>query len=390
MSIRQKVRVGIIGIGHIGRFHAKYLTNGEILNAELVAVSDVNSEALKLVKRSLRKNIRIYDNNNDLFTDKELDSVLISTRHYEHPSLAIKAFQNNLHVMIEKPAGVYTKQVKEMNEVAKKSNKVFSIMFCLRAKSIFQKVYKLVKSGEIGNLKRISWIATSSYRPQIYYDSSSWRATWVGEGGGVLLNQASHQLDLLQWICGMPKRIRAFCSFGKYHDIEVEDEVTAYMEYENGASGVFISSTGEAPGSDRFEIIGDRGKIIVEEGELKYWHLCVSEREFNQKSNNSFDKPECWECKVPLKDSSDNIHLEITKNWINSILKGSSLIAPGEEGINMVQLANGMYLSAWTDSWIKLPIDDDLFYEELQSRIKSSSFKKRKSKFSYLEAKKSF
>lgn len=370
-----KVRIGIIGMGNMGSGHATYLSNGEVPNAELTAVCDINPERLKWSRENLGENVQLFDNADALFASKSVDAIMIAVPHYDHPPLAIKGFQNGLHVLIEKPAGVYTKQVREMNEAAQKSDKVFSIMFNQRTSPLYQKLKDLISSGELGAIKRTNWIITDWYRPQSYYDSGGWRATWAGEGGGVLLNQDPHQLDLWQWTCGMPKRVRAFCAFGKYHDIEVEDDVTAYVEYENGATGVFVTSTGDAPGTNRFEVSGDRGKIVIEDGKLTFWRLRVSERQFNKEYRGGFGQPECWKCEIPIRGTGEG-HKGITKNWVQAILKGTPLLAPGEEGINGLQISNAMHLSSWTDSWVDIPVDEELFLEKLNERIKTSTFKK--------------
>ena len=286
------------------------------------------------------------------------------------------AFDKGLHVLSEKPAGVYTKNVREMNEAAVKSEKVFSMMFNQRTNPLYQKVRELILSGELGEIKRTNWIITNWYRSQSYYDSGGWRATWAGEGGGVMINQSPHQLDLWQWTTGlMPSRVRAFSGFGKYHDIEVEDDVTAYVEYENGATGLFVTSTGEAPGTNRFEVAGDRGKIVVEDGKLTFWRLRQSEREFNREYQGGFGEPECWEIDIPVYGKSSD-HLGIMRNWVNAILHGEELLAPGEEGIKSLAISNAVYLSSWTDQWVDMPIDEDLYYEKLQEKIKESSFSK--------------
>ncbi len=369
------VRIGIIGIGNMGSHHAKYIADGDIRGAKLTAVCDVNPDRLKWAKENLDENVKVFDSTDELFGSKSVDGVIIATPHYSHPSFAIKAFKNDLHVLIEKPAGVYTKQVREMNEVAKSTDKVFGIMYNQRTNPIYQKVRDLVMTGELGEIKRTIWIITNWYRTQSYYDSGGWRATWAGEGGGVLLNQDPHQLDLWQWMVGMPKRVRAFCHFGKYHDIEVEDDVTAYVEYENGATGLFVTSTGEAPGTNRFEISADRGKLVVENGKLTFWRLRVSERQFNVESKDGFSQPECWECHIPIKGTETG-HRGITQNWVNAILKGDELLAPGIEGIKGLEISNAMHLSSWIDDWVDIPVDEDLFYEELNRRRETSTFKK--------------
>lgn len=369
------VRIGVIGIGNMGSYHALYLTKGEIKGAILTAVCDINPERIKWAKENLKGDIRLFDNADALFESNCVDAVVIATPHYDHSPIAIKAFEHGLHVLTEKPAGVYTRQVREMNEAAEKSGKVFGIMYNQRTNPLYQKVRDLITSGELGDIKRTIWIITNWYRPQSYYDSGGWRATWAGEGGGVLLNQDPHQLDLWQWMCGMPKRVRAFCAFGKYHNIEVEDDVTAYVEYPNGATGLFVTCTGEAPGTNRFEVSGDRGKLVIEDGKLIFWRLRTPEREFNSTFKGTFGEPECWKCEVPIKGNETG-HRGIMQNFVDGILKDSNLLAPGIEGINGLQISNAMHLSSWTDNWVNIPVDEDLFYEKLEEKIKNSNFKK--------------
>jgi predicted dehydrogenase len=371
----KKVRLGIIGIGNMGSKHAEYLIKGEVKGAELTAVCDVSSEKLKWAKENLGNNVKLFENPTALMASGEVDAVMIATPHYDHPPLAIEGFKQGLHVLIEKPAGVYTKQVREMNEAALKSDKVFGIMFNQRTNPLYQKLKDLIDSGELGDIKRTVWIITNWYRSQSYYNSGGWRATWAGEGGGVLLNQDPHQLDLWQWICGMPKRVRAFCAFGKYHDIEVEDDVTAYVEYESGATGLFVTSTGETPGTNRLEISGNNGKIVLEDEKMTFWRLRESERNFNNRYTGGFGEPECWKIDVPIHGQS-TWHKGITQNFVDAILTGSKLLAPGVEGIKGLQISNAMHLSAWTDNWADIPVDEDLFYELLQQRIQNSSYKK--------------
>lgn len=370
-----KVRLGIIGIGVQGGNHIKYLMKNEVPNAQLTAVCDINPARLKWAKETIGEHILTYDNAEALFAAKTVDAVMICTPHYFHPPLAIRALENGLHVLVEKPAGVYTKQVKEMNAVAQKSDRVFGAMFNQRTNPVYQKVRELIKDGELGELRRTNWIITTWYRSQSYYDSGDWRATWAGEGGGVLVNQNPHNLDLWQWMCGMPKRVRSFCYYGKHRDIEVEDDVTAFVEYENGATGVYVTTTGDAPGTNRLEITGDRGKLVVEDGELNFWRLCVPESQFNREYKGGLGKPECWECEIPVK-GVETRHPGITRNWIDAIQKGTKLLAPGVEGIYGVEISNAIHLSSWTDNWVDVPVDEDLFYTKLQEKIKTSKYNK--------------
>jgi predicted dehydrogenase len=375
----------------MGLAHGKYLSRGEIKGAELAALCDANAESLAAAAEKLGPDLQTFDSVDAMFQSGCIDAVIIATPHYYHPELGIKAFDSGLHVLSEKPAGVYTAEVTELNAAAEKSGKMFSMMFQQRTIGAHRKLKDLLDSGELGEIKRSSWVVTHWYRSQSYYDAGGWRASWAGEGGGVLLNQSPHQLDLWQWFCGMPKRLRAFCSFGKYHDIEVEDDVTAYAEYENGATGTFITSTGEAPGTNRFEIACDRGKIVLEDDTLTFWRNRVPERQFNAEFTKGFGAPEVWKCDIPT-DEAGGQHAEITAAWIKAVLAGDSslLIADGREGVNSLELSNAMLLSAWTDAWVDLPIDAEQYHNMLQERIDASTYVKDTSASKVLDVEDSF
>ncbi len=369
-----KVKIGLVGFGNMGREHARSLMGNKVNNAELAAVCDIEPERLEKAKEMFGEKIKVFDNAEAMYESNEVNAAVIATPHYDHPPLAVKALNMGLHTLIEKPAGVYTRQVREMNETAAKTDKVFGIMYNQRTNPIYQKLRELIKSGELGDIKRTNWII-DWYRPQSYYDSGGWRATWAGEGGGVLLNQDPHQLDLWQWMCGMPSKVRGFCACGKYHNIEVDDDVTAYVEYENGATGLFVSSTGMTPETNRLEVMADRGKVVIEKNELIFYRNRIPERQFNAEFKGGFGGPENWVCKVPVgRDSSG--HVGILRNWVSAILNGTGLLAPGEEGIKGLQISNAIHLSSWLDKWVDIPVNEDLFYEKLQEKIKNSSFKK--------------
>lgn len=365
-----KVKVGVIGLGNMGKFHAKQLDQGQIEGAELLAVCGRDYQ-VEWVQDNLADRVKFYEDEDTFFNDSEIEAVIIVTPHYSHPEIAIKAFKKGIHVLLEKPAGVYTKNVAVMNEVAKQSGKVFSMMYNQRANPLFQALRELIQEGELGEIKRINWIITDWYRPQSYYDSSEWRGTWKGEGGGVLLNQATHQLDLLQWTTDlMPKEIRAFASHGKYHNIEVEDDVTAYLEYENGATGVIVASTGEIPGTNRLEIAGEHGKIVIENNEITFYKLFQTDEGNNTNDPSGYGIPDSTRITVPVEKETTNSHSTIIQNWIDAIQKGTSLIAPGEEGIRALEIINAIYLSSWLNQSVQLPVDADLYYEKLQEQIK--------------------
>lgn len=369
-----KVKIGIIGIGNMGSGHCNNIMEGKVPELELAAVADLKESRREWAKQSLPESVRIFEDGDSLITSGLCDAVLIATPHYAHPVLAVKAFENGLHVMCEKPAGVYTKQVREMNEAAAKSGRVFGMMFNQRTNHVYRKMKEIVESGVYGQIKRVNWIITDWYRTQAYYNSGGWRATWDGEGGGVLLNQCPHNLDLLQWICGLPVKVQAFCHNGKWHDIEVEDDVTAYLEFANGATGVFVTTTGDAPGTNRFEITLERGKLVCEQEKLSFYELDVNEREYCFAATEGFVPPTGhW---TGLETDGENLqHVGVLRAFAANILRGEPLVARGEEGINGLTLSNAMHLSSWTQKPVTIPFDEDQFLELLNERRASSKAK---------------
>lgn len=369
-----EVRIGVIGIGGMGSNHCRQIAEQKIPGMRLTAVADIREIRREWAKENLPAEVHIFETADALMDSGEVDAVLIATPHYLHPEIAIAGFRRGLHVISEKPAGVYTKQVREMNSEADKSDVVFALMFNQRTNPLYRKLRELVQSGEYGAMKRVNWIITDWYRTQAYYDSGDWRATWDGEGGGVLLNQCPHQLDLLQWICGMPAKVQAFCHEGKWHHIEVEDDVTAYLEYPNGATGVFITSTGDAPGTNRLEVDLERAKLVCENGKLMMYEMKENEREFCFSSSEGFAKPE-GEWKEVDAPGENTQHNGVLAAFADAILHGGELVAKGQEGINGLSLSNAMHLSSWLGHPVELPIDEELFLEELNQRRKQSKKK---------------
>ena len=341
-----EVRLGIIGIGGMGSGHAINIVKGEVPHMRLTAVADISEARLSWAKNTLPEEVKRFSDGREMIDSGECDAVLIATPHYFHPEFVIYALTHGLHAISEKPAGVYTKQVREMNEVAEKSDKVFAIMFNQRTNCVYRKLHEMIESGELGALKRVNWIITDWYRTQSYYDAAGWKATWDGEGGGVLLNQCPHQLDLLQWLCGLPVKVRAFCHEAKWHDIEVEDDVTAYMEFANGATGVFVTTTGDAPGTNRLELTFEMGKIVCENNKLIFDRLSENERTFCKTAENGFAQPEREHIEVET-DGKNEQHMGVLRAFTDRILAGGKLIAEGKEGINGLLLSNAMFLSSW-------------------------------------------
>lgn len=348
------LRVGVVGLGNMGSVHARNLADGRVVGMRLAAVCDCDNERLAWARQEY-PGIPGYSAHTDMLDAGGLDALIVATPHYSHSEIAVAGFEHGLHVLCEKPAGVYTAQAKAMDAAARRAGKVFAMMFNQRTDPLFQKVRELVQSGALGKPIRLVWLVTNWYRTQAYYNSGGWRATWAGEGGGVLLNQAVHNLDLWQWIYGVPQTVTAFCGFGKYHSIEVEDDVTIYAGYEQGQTAVFITSTGDFPGTNRLEITGDRGKLVAENGRLTFWEVNADRSDFEQKDV------------TPVGEGMG--HLGILQNFANAIRLGEPLISPGEEGLHSLSIINAAYLSAWENRTVTLPADEPSFRRHLQERI---------------------
>src|SRR6266542_1308577 len=368
------VRLGIIGMGNIGKHHADYLLAGKVPRCQLTAVCSTSPHKLELYRA---KGLKIFDRAKKLLESHDVDAVILATPHYQHTSLGIAALEAGLHLMVEKPISAHKADAERLIAVARKHpDQVFAGMFQLRVEPRYLKIRQLIQSGELGDIVRLSWLITDWYRTEAYYASGGWRATWRGEGGGVLLNQCLHNLDILAWLLGLPARVRGCCQLGRYHSIEVEDNVTAYLEYPNGATGVFITSTGEAPGTNRFEIAGTRGKVALENNRLIFTRNDADMIEFSKTAKVGFAKPEVRDEEIPF-DNAPAPHATLMQNFMDAILDGASLIAPGEDGLHSVELANVMLYSSLIGRTVELPMDSAAFEKKLQELIAESKFEKR-------------
>src|SRR4051812_46436733 len=369
----KNVRLGIVGLGNIGKFHTGYLLDGKISRCELAAVSDAYTPSLEAFKA---KGIPTFEKCEDMIRSGKIDAIVVATPHFLHTTIGIDALKNGLHTMIEKPISAQKADAERLRAVAKAHPKqVFAGMFQMRVEPRYLKLQKLIKE-DLGQIVRINWIITDWFRTEAYYASGGWRATWKGEGGGVLLNQCLHQLDMLQWLCGMPSKVRGFCQIGQFHDIEVEDSVTCYLEWANGASGVFVSSTGEAPGTNRFELIGTRGKVVLENNKLTFNRNDADMIEFSKTAKSGFAKPEVWNVDIPI-ESANNPHAILMQNFVDAILDGTPLIAPGADGMGSVELANVLLYSSLINQTIEMPMDSAAWEKKLNQLIAESRHEKK-------------
>jgi len=367
------ISVGLIGIGNMGSAHASAVGGGRIEGLRLGAVCDIDEERLQLCMER-NPGVKGYTDWQELIRDPELEAVIVAVPHPMHATMAMAALKAGKHVLVEKPVDISVTRAKALNEVAKASGKVFAIMFNQRTNPLFAKARQIVQSGQLGQLQRSVWIITNWYRTQNYYNSGTWRATWSGEGGGVLLNQAPHNLDLWQWICGMPKEITAFCDIAKYHDIEVEDDVTIFARYEGGATGVFITTTGEFPGTNRLEISGTRGKLVIEEGQIKWWKLDKDSQTVSREAGSSYSFDQVVE--VIPQDQPETAHAGILQNFSDAVRFGKELLSPGTDGIYELSLSNAAYLSSAKGNVpVALPLDGAEFDALLEKLIEDSALK---------------
>lgn len=368
------VRVGIIGMGNIGRHHAGYLLAGKVAHCQLTAVCSTSPHKLA---DYAAQGVNVFDNAEALIRSRAVDAVIIATPHYQHVALGIAAFAAGLHVMVEKPIAAHKADAERLIAAHRQHPGLqFAGMFQLRLEPRYAKIRALLQQGELGEIVRVNWINTDWFRSEAYYTSSAWRATWKGEGGGVLLNQCLHNLDVLQWLLGPPARVQGFCQLGRFHHIEVEDHVTAYLEWPNRATGVFVSSTGEVPGANRLEIVGARGTLILEPEQLRFLHNAVDMLEFSRTAKTGFSKPETVVTEIPF-DNAPAPHAALMQNFINAIRTGEPLLAPGEEGLASVELANAMVYSSLRHEALTLPLSGAAWEAELQRLIAGSKLEKK-------------
>jgi len=372
----KELRIGVIGIGNMGSAHVRTILDGKVDRLKVTAVSDRKTE-----RKDLFPDIPFHLNPEDLITSDDVEAVLVATPHYDHTTLGKKVLEAGKHLLVEKPISVHKADCLELIAAHTDKSRVFSAMFNQRTDPRYLKLKELMDSGQLGEIRRVVWIITDWFRTESYYSSGGWRATWEGEGGGVLLNQCPHQLDLWQWLFGMPDQIRAFCDIGRYHDIEVEDDVTCYMQYENGCKGVFITTTGESPGTNRLEITAENGRVIIDKSVdgIQWDRNEVAMSEWNKSSELGFSKPPTWSINIPSEGAGPQ-HRGILENFTKAVLDGEALLAPGSEGIHSVELANAMLLSSHKQDSLDLPIDANEYADLLKSRIENSTHVKKQVK----------
>ncbi|MCK5172142.1 MAG: Gfo/Idh/MocA family oxidoreductase [Planctomycetes bacterium] len=364
----KKVKFAVIGLGYIGNIHLEIISKLE--NAEVAAVCDRRPDHAQ--ETAAKYGCEFFTDYRKLLEANVCDAVLIATPHYQHTQVGIDALDAGFHVLVEKPISVHKADALRLIAAGKGKKQIFAAMLNQRTDPRYIKIKQLIDGGDLGELVRVNWIITDWFRTDAYYNSGTWRATWAGEGGGVLLNQSVHQLDLLAWLCGMPSKVRGFCGLGKRHNIEVEDEVTAFLDYPNGATGVFITTTGEAPGTNRLEICGDNGKVVAEGDRMTFYRNEVGAEEFKTTCKEGMAAPAVEAIEMTF-ETADPGHAAIIENFVDAVLNGAELIGPAHEGIDSVELANAILYSSLVGKMIDLPLDAQSYEDKLKQLIADSA-----------------
>ena len=367
------VRLGIVGLGNMGKAHLSNIRAGKVPGLKVTALC----ESVGTLP-DLQGDEASFTDVSAMINSGKIDAILICTPHFSHTTIGIEALTAGLHVLVEKPISVHKADCERLIAAHKDKTKIFAAMFNMRTNACFKKVKDLIDSGEIGAVRRVHWEVTNWFRTNYYYATGGWRGTWKGEGGGVLMNQCPHNLDLFQWMFGMPQRVRGFCQFGRFHQIEVEDDVTAVLQYDNGTTATFVTSTGEAPGRNVLEISAEQGRITVTDGaKIHFQRNRQPMSKFCMEAEAAFAMPESWHMDIPV-DASGGQHVEILQNFTNAIIKGETLLSPAEQGIYSVELANAILLSTWQDKTIELPMSSADYERILTEKGNASTFQKSK------------
>jgi predicted dehydrogenase len=350
------LRIGVVGIGQRGGAYARALASGDVPGATLAAVCDVRKEALApFHEHACFPDVRA------LLDGALLDAVVVATPHPRHEEPTLAALGAGLHVLTEKPLAVHEVAVERMlaaYERRPRRSQLFATALVLRGDERYAKLRTMLREGVFGRVQRIAWTVTDCLRSDAYYESADWRGTFRGEGGGLLVNQCSHQLDLWQWLFGMPSRVRAFLGLGSFHSIEVEDQVTAYLEYASGLTGVFVASTGEAPGTNRLEVAGELGRAVIEGASFEFWKNAVPTPERIKSGEVRSAPPRPDYERLTMRVGGLDVP-GLLLNFVRAVSGDEALVAPASEGTGSIELASAMLTSGLAGRTVELGRDDE-------------------------------
>lgn len=365
------VKIGIIGAGRQGGKYIKFFLENRMKNAELKAICDIDVGRFDEVDPS-----HICEHYTDyklMLSKKTIDAIIIDTPHYLHPVIALEAVKYDIHVLSDKPLGVDAYTVKKLkNELSGRKLK-FGVLFNQRMLPVYQRIKEIIENQELGKLKRCVWEVTDWYRPQKYYDIGGWRSTWKGEGGGVLINQCVHNIDMIQHLFGMPLKINSSIEYGVYHKTEIDDSVVANFMYSDGFMCTLISSTGETPGTNRLEISGTKGKLVFDVfDKLKFELNDIPEDVFSNETSSprymlKFGKPGVTRKEEKINTNTE-AHVMCIQDFINAIVYDRKPSADYYDGLACVQIINAIYYSDWKGKKVELPVDELEFKKMLEGK----------------------
>lgn len=370
------VRIGIAGIGNIAEDYISLFSEGKIFEGKITALASRNQDRVKEIIDTFNLgDIRTFFTLEEMLKEDVVDAVIITTPHAFHPAMAELALQSEKHVLVDKPLGIKAKELTELLKLSEeKSHLISAVMLNRRSSDVYKMVKEIVKSSELGELRRALWQITNLYRTYAYYSNSAWRGSYKTEGGGVLMNQAVHQLDLLLWIIGMPEKVHAFMKEGFHRPMTTENDVILNLFYKNGANATFMASTHESPGTNRLELSFDKGQIIVEEDRfLKITRLTQTEEDFAKKENRSFTHVPCEVERLEVTPSSNKVEQARTiNNFIGSILGKEKILASFSEGLKSVQVINSAYLSSWSEKIVDTEFDSEEYEVHWKRKVEEN------------------
>lgn len=374
----ETVRAAVVGFGGMGRRYVQMIHDGEVEGMTLAGVCCRNQKGQEELKASYPE-ASVYPNVEAMFGRAgEFDAVVIVTPHATHVEIGKMAVAAGKHILVDKPAGVSTKEVKELLAASDASGVCFGMIFNTRMHPAYTQVKKMIEDGSLGRLNRAVWISNVWFRTPAYHNSAPWRSTWEGEHGGLLINQSQHFLDVWQWLLGMPDHVLASVEYGRYNDFFVDDSMDIQFFYESGLHGTFITSSGENPGINRLELWGTKGRLCVEDHcRITFDENVMSTEEFRECNTEAYGVLQYHRREIPVNTEKTDGYQKIFQNFADHIRKGTPLMATGEDGLRTVMMANGAYLSSWLGKKMAYPIDDEEYAGMLEEKIAAERSVKR-------------
>lgn len=364
------VRTALIGAGTMGKNYLRRVMKGNAPTMTITAVVARRAETQQEVREICGDTVSIFANEDELYAHSDLfDAVLIVTPHKLHPAMGMNALRHGKHLLLDKPVAESVAACRELLETAGNSGLVFSVVFHQRTYPKYQRIRSMIQNGEIGTVNRILLENSRYFRTPYYHHSGSWRSSWKGEGGGALINQGQHILDIWQWLFGMPEELYAEIGFGKYNDFRVDDEALLTMRYPGGKTGVFILTTGEGSYTEKLEIAGSKGTILLEEEHLTVTTFDQDLQEYRKNASVNSRENLRSDVREETFETNESCQEAILENFARAIEYGEPLLVDGQDAVNALELTNAAYLSAWKHMPVKLPVDAEEYRKQLDAHI---------------------